>query len=84
MKSLTWIKQKLPHWVNSQREETHFWTKLATRYSRKFLPSGETISHTTMEKLCYIVDSGKAEVWFDKYDSLKGKGRQVTLEGGLV
>lgn len=80
MKSLSWIKQKLPYWVNSQREGTNFWAKLAGKYSRKFLPNGETISHTTMEKLCFLVDSGKADVWFEKYDHLKGKGKQSTLD----
>ncbi|WP_296875486.1 hypothetical protein [uncultured Methanobrevibacter sp.] len=84
MRSLSWIKQKLPVWVNLQRETNHFWDKIANKYSRKFLPKGESISRTTMKKLCYFVDSGNAEVWFEKYDYLKGKGKQVTLEGGVL
>ena len=78
MGSLLWIKQKLPSWRDMQRNESHFWRKLAAKYSRKFL-KGDTISHTTMEKLCYLVDSGEANVWFEKYDYLKGRGRQSTL-----
>ncbi|WP_458454154.1 hypothetical protein [Methanobrevibacter sp.] len=81
MKTLAWIKQKLPYWVNTQREGSYFWDKIADKYSRKFLPKGESISRTTMEKLCYLVDSGEAEAWFDKYDSLKGRGKQSTLDG---
>ena len=84
MKTLSWIRQKLPVWVNAQRDETHFWDKLAGRYSRKFLSKGESISRTTMEKLCYLVDSGAADVLFEKYDYLKHKGKQSTLEGGLL
>ena len=78
MRTLLWIKQKLPSWRDMQRNESHFWRKLAARYSRKFL-KGDSISHTTMEKLCYLVDSGEANVWFEKYDYLKGRGRQSTL-----
>ena len=70
----------LPVWVNIQRDESHFWRRLAVKYSRKFLGNGESISHTTMEKLCYIVDSGKVDVWFDEYDSLRGLGKQSTLD----
>ena len=81
MRTLLWIRQKLPSWVNAQREENHFWDKLADKYSRKFLSNGESISRTTMKKLCFLVDSGKADVWFDKYDSLKGNGKQSTLDG---
>ena len=80
MKSLYWIKQMLPVWVNIQRDESHFWRRLAVKYSRRFLCNGESISHTTMEKLCYIVDSGKVDVWFDEYDSLRGWGKQSTLD----
>lgn len=80
MKTLSWIRQKLPVWVNVQRDETHFWDKLAVKYSRKFLPKGESISRTTMEKLCYLVDSGEADVWFEKYAYLKGMGKQSTLD----
>lgn len=84
MKTLSWIKQKLPAWVNLQREGSYFWDKLVDKYTRKFLPKGESISRTTMEKLCYLVDSGKMDVWFEKYDYLKGKGRQVQLDGEWV
>ena len=80
MRTLLWIKQKLPSWSSMQREESHFWRKLAAKYSRKFL-KGDTISHTTMEKLCYLVDSGEADVWFEKYASMKGMGKQSTLDG---
>ena len=81
---MSWIRQKLPSWVNAQREENYFWDKLAGKYSRKFLPKGESISRTTMEKLCYMVDSGKADEWFEKYDYLKHKGKQSTLDEGLL
>lgn len=84
MRTLSWIRQKLPSWVNAQREENYFWDKLAGKYSRKFLPKGESISRTTMEKLCYMVDSGKADEWFEKYDYLKHKGKQSTLDEGLL
>ena len=80
MRTLSWIKQKLPVWVNLQREGSYFWDKIADKYSRKFLPKRESISRTTVEKLCYLVDSGKADVWFEKYAYLKGKGKQVTLD----
>lgn len=80
MKTLSWIKQNLPYWVTLQREGSYFWEKLADKYSKKFLPNGESISRTTMKKLCYLVDSGKADVWFEKYNDLKGKGKQVTLD----
>lgn len=78
MRTLIWIKQKLPSWSSMQREESHFWRKLAAKYSRKFL-KGDTISHTTMEKLCYLVDSGKMDVWFEKYS--KSKRDHATLDG---
>ena len=81
MRTLSWIRQKLPSWVNAQREENYFWDKLAGKYTRKFLPKGESISRTTMERLCYLVDSGEADVWFEKYGSLKGMGKQSTLDG---
>lgn len=80
MRTLLWIKQKLPTWRDMQRNESHFWRKLAAKYSRKFL-KGDTISHTTMEKLCYLLDSGEADVWFEKYASMKGMGKQSTLDG---
>ena len=84
LRTLYWIQQNLKKWSYRQHEEHKFWHKIASVYSRRFLPSGDKISHTTMQKLCYFVDSGKADVWFEKYDALNVKGRQVTLDGGVL
>lgn len=83
LRTFYWIKQMLPSWSYKQREESNFWRKLAVKYSKRFLKD-DTISHVTMEKLCYLVDSGEVDVWFEKYNSLKGKGRQVQLDGEWV
>lgn len=78
IRSLLWIRSNLPKWGNKQRETIGFFRVLAERYSKRFVK----ISHITIESLCYLVDSGKADEWFDKYELLKS--RQVTLEGGVL
>lgn len=78
LKTLYWIKQKLPSWIVMQRKESNFWMKLASKYSRRFL-NGDTISHTTMEKLCYIVDSGEVDVWFEKYEGFKDEQSRLPV-----
>ena len=84
MKSLLWIKKQLPKWSLKQKQETGFFKKVSETYSRRFLKGENPISRTTMEKLCYMVDSGKADEWFEKYDYLKHKGKQSTLDEGLL
>ena len=73
VQSLKWICKKLPVWSKRQKVERRFFDNVAGEYSRKFTK----VSDTTMEKLCYLVDSGCFDVWFEKYSQLKS--RQVTL-----
>lgn len=78
MKSLLWIKKNLEKWSNQQRKTTGFFRLLSEKYSKRFVK----ISKTTMESLCYFVDSGAADKWFNNYEMMKSK--QVTLEGGVL
>ena len=75
MKSLLWIRGNLHKWSDKQKETTGFFKLLAEKYTKRFVK----ISHITMESLCYLVDSGKADVWFRKYDEFK-IGKQSTLK----
>lgn len=79
IRSLKWLRNNLSNWSKKQKTESHFWTNIAAKYSRKFL-EGDSISRTTIEKLCYLVDSGKMDVWFDKYDVLRSVDGQSNLE----
>ncbi len=74
IRTLKWLKDNLSKWVIQQKTESHFWDKIARKYSHRFL-EGDKISRTTIEKLCYLVDSGKMDKWFDEYDSLKNHGQ---------
>ena len=78
MKSLLWIRGNLEKWSPMQRETTGFWKLISEKYSKRFV----NISKTTVESLCYFVDSGAADEWFEKYEMMKSK--QVTLEGGFL
>lgn len=78
IRSLKWIQGNLARWSKQQKLHPHFWTNIAARYSRKFL-EGDSISRTTIEKLCYLVDSGIMNPWFEEYDHLKGYGAQSQL-----
>lgn len=81
LRTMSWIKHNLRKWAVNQ-EEHKFWHKIADVYSRRFLSGDDKISHTTMQKLCYFVDSGKADVWFEKFDSLKKHdASQAALDG---
>lgn len=80
MRTLYWIKEKLPTFERRQKIERNFWGNLADHYSKKFLDKNDSLSKVTMEKLCYLVDSGKADVWFEKWFELK-KDKQSTLDG---
>lgn len=80
IKSLRWIQSNLEKWSSIQRKESNFFAGIAKKYSNRFL-DGDSISRTTMEKLCYLVDSGEMDKWFDKFEGLKSK--QSTLYGGL-
>ena len=80
IRSMKWIKHHLPKWAKLQKTQMYFWVNIAAKYSRKFL-EGDSISRTTIEKLCYIVDSGKMDKWFDEYEVLKNHGaQQLQLE----
>ena len=75
MNSLIWIRGNLPKWSDKQKETTGFFKLLARKYSTRFVK----ISHSTMESLCYLVDSGNVDPWFEKYGELK-RGKQSTLK----
>ena len=80
VRSMKWIKDNLPKWAKLQKTQMYFWVNIAAKYSRKFL-EGDSISRTTIEKLCYLVDSGKMDKWFDEYEVLKNHGaQQLQLE----
>ena len=80
IRSMKWIKTHLPKWAKLQKTQMYFWVNIAAKYSRKFL-EGDSISRTTIEKLCYLVDSGKMDKWFDEYEVLKNHGaQQLQLE----
>lgn len=79
VKTLKWLKKKLPELARQQKTTHNFYDKLAERYSKKFLDH-DSICRTTMEKLCYLVDSGLMDHWFVKYDDLKDP--QTTFNGG--
>lgn len=69
MRTLKWLKNKLPVLSRRQKTEINFWGNVASEYSKKFTP----ISKVTIEKLCYLVDSGKADRYFNKWDILKNR-----------
>lgn len=79
MRSLRWLKDNLKHWSKKQKKESHFWDKIARKYSKRFL-EGDTISRTTVEKLCYLVDSGMMDYWFDEWAMLKSHDGQSQLD----
>lgn len=66
MKSLLWLKQQLPKMVKMQRK-TNVWEYLAEKYSKRFTK----ISSTTVSSLCYLVDSGSCDPWFDEWHTMK-------------
>ena len=72
--SLKWIKSNLNKWGKEQKTQSYFWTIIANRYSRRFL-GGDKISRTTIEKLCYLVDSGLMNKWFREYDHVRHDGQ---------
>lgn len=74
--TLLWIRKNLGKWSVKQKQESNFFKNIAEQYSRRF---GESVSRTTMEKLCYVVDSGKADEFFEKYDNLRS-AKQSTLK----
>lgn len=76
MRSLSWLKRKLPKFAEKQKYESNIWGTIAEMYSKQFTP----ISRTTIEQLCYFVDSGKCDFWFDKWNSLKDNDVQGTLD----
>ena len=80
MRSLSWLKRKLPHFSKRQKHESGFWGAIAEQYSKQFT----SISRTTIEQLCFFVDSGACDVWFDKWVYLKNKDVQGTLDGGRL
>lgn len=79
IRSMKWIKANLPKWAKLQKTQMYFWVNIAAKYSRKFL-EGDSISRTTIEKLCYLVDSGKMDKWFDEYNHLKNNVAQSQLQ----
>lgn len=80
MRTLSWLKHKLPVLSRRQKIESNFWGNVAEAYSKRFTP----ISKTTVEKLCYIIDSGAADKWFRKWEMLKDNEIQGTLDGGIL
>ena len=79
VRSMKWLRDNLSRWSKKQKVQSHFWTNIAAKYSRKFL-EGDSISRTTVEKLCYLVDSGRMEKWFDEYDHLRSNCAQSQLD----
>ena len=79
VRSMKGIRDNLPKWSKRQKTQSHFWTNIAAKYSRKFFDN-DSISRTTIEKLCYLVDSGMMDKWFDEYDHLKNQGAQSQLQ----
>lgn len=75
MRSLSWLKRKLPKFAEKQKHESNIWGTIAEMYSKQFTQ----ISRTTIEQLCFFVDSGNCDVWFKKWNSLKDKDVQGTL-----
>lgn len=79
MRSLSWIKSNLSKWSTKQKMESHFWESIARKYSKCFLED-DSISRTTIEKLCYLIDSGKMNYWFNKWEAIKAFDGQSQLK----
>lgn len=79
VRSMRWIRDNLPKWSKLQKTQSHFWTNIAAKYSRKFFDN-DSISRTTIEKLCYLVDSGMMDKWFEEYEIMKNHGAQSQLD----